>query len=378
MSKSNVFVTDAGYKHALTIVRSLGRRELSIHCGSSSASPPISSFSRYAKKTLIYPDPKAFPDLFKVFIVKSSRKHDYRVVIPVGYNTTFALSRIKYEIEGAEIPVADFKSLDIAASKKKTVLLAEKLGVPTPHTVVPESSSDLESQAFSYPLVVKGVEESGFVRYSRNLQDLKRNLNEIYREQNEYPLIQEYIPGVGYGFFALFDNGEPRAVFMHRRIREYPLTGGPSTCAESVYEPKLLDYGLKLLKALNWHGVAMVEFRRDLRDSKFKLMEINPKFWGSLDLAIASGVDFPFLLYKMAVEGEKKQVFGYRIGVKFMWPFPDDLLRVIDMPSKTKSFICDLFDPRVVKNIDFNDLSPNAVQLAGATHLLIRKLVENI
>lgn len=87
---------------------------------------------------------------------------------------------------------------------------------------------------------------------------------------------------------------------MHKRIRELYTMGGPSTCAISVYDPKLLDYGLKILGALNWHGIAMVEFKKDSKDGTFKLMEINPKFWGSLDLAIASGIDFPYLLYKMA------------------------------------------------------------------------------
>jgi predicted ATP-grasp superfamily ATP-dependent carboligase len=78
---------------------------------------------------------------------------------------------------------------------------------------------------------------------------------------------------------------------MHRRIREYPITGGASTAAESFYDPALRDLRLTLLRALNWHGVAMVEFKKDQRDGTHKL--INAKFWGSLDLAIAAGVDFP-------------------------------------------------------------------------------------
>lgn len=67
---------------------------------------------------------------------------------------------------------------------------------------------------------------------------------------------------------------------MHKRMREYPITGGSSTAAESMYDPELRDLGLTLLKALDWHGVAMVEFKKDSRDGKYKLMEINPKFWG--------------------------------------------------------------------------------------------------
>ena len=97
---------------------------------------------------------------------------------------------------------------------------------------------------------------------------------------------------------------------MHRRIRERLVMGGPSTCAESVYDSKLLDYGLRVLKNLKWHGVAMVEFKKDSIDGEFKLMEINPKFWGSLDLAIASGVDFPYLLYNMTIRWRYKPCFS--------------------------------------------------------------------
>jgi len=374
INKLNVFVTDAAYKHTLSVVRSLGRRGLNVYCGSSSASPPIASFSRYTKQTLVYPDPKAFPDLFKAFIKKSSKKLCYGIVIPVGYDTTFALSKAKNELDEVQIPVSDFESLSTAASKKKTIFLAKELGIPIPHTLTPTSSMDLKGADLNYPLVVKGVRDSGFVKYAYDLQSLKQNINEIYRQQGEYPLVQECIPGAGHGFFTLFNNGEPRAIFMHRRVRMYPITGGPSTCAESVYEPKLLKFSLKLLKALNWHGVAMVEFIKDLRDSEFKLMEINPKFWGSLDLAIASGIDFPQLLYTMVLEGDVKPTFNYKTGVRFMWPFPDDFLHVIDKPLDIKPFVLDLFNPRICKNIDFTDLCPNLTQLPETAYLLRSKL----
>ena len=91
-------------------------------------------------------------------------------------------------------------------------------------------------------------------------------------------VLQEYIPGHGCGLFATYQNGACKRVFMHRRVREYPATGGVSSCAESFYDARLEFYGTRMLDALHWHGVAMVEFRRDARDGEYKLMEINPKF----------------------------------------------------------------------------------------------------
>ena len=68
---------------------------------------------------------------------------------------------------------------------------------------------------------------------------------------------------------------------MHQRIREYPITGGSSTCAKSVYCDELKRIGLKILKELHWHGVAMVEFKKRTCNGTYVLMESNPNFSGS-------------------------------------------------------------------------------------------------
>src|SRR5262249_29165276 len=133
------------------------------------------------------------------------------------------------------------------------------------------------------------------------------------------PLIQERIPsgGEAIGVSVLFNfQSQLRACFVHRRIREFPLSGGPSSLRESGSPPAITDVAARLLRQLGWSGVAMVEFKVDPRDGVAKLMEVNPKFWGSLNLAIASGVDFPTLLYRMAVDGDVSPVLEYRLGVR--------------------------------------------------------------
>jgi hypothetical protein len=104
-------------------------------------------------------------------------------------------------------------------------------------------------------------------------------------------------------------------------------------------------------------------------------MEINPKFWGSLDLAIASGVDFPYLLYKMAVDGDVSPVSNYKLGTKFIWPFPDDFLHVLNKPQDLKYFLSDLFNPYVIKNIDVNDLNPISFPVLEGLSLIISKFI---
>jgi predicted ATP-grasp superfamily ATP-dependent carboligase len=140
-------------------------------------------------------------------------------------------------------------------------------------------------------------------------------------------VIQELIPPGGdtYGFEGLFNkNSEPRAVFVHKRLREFPITGGPSTLRVGVDNEEVKELGIRLLQALQWYGLAMVEFKVDPRDNRPKLMEINGRFWGSLPVSIASGVDFPYLLCKLATEGDIKPDLDYKKGVKARLLFYED------------------------------------------------------
>ncbi len=112
---------------------------------------------------------------------------------------------------------------------------------------------------------------------------------------SNYPLIQEYVEGDGYGVSFLFNHGDLRAKFTHKRLREYPISGGPSTYRISVKEPKMEDMAKRLLEYFNWHGVAMVEFKMGNNNNPV-LMEINPRFWGSLNQAIQSGVNSLYIV----------------------------------------------------------------------------------
>ena len=378
---NTVLVTDARIGACLSIARSLGKKGLEVYCGTdknamegyydSNRLDAVSGFSRYVKCVSYYPDP-AKQNEFERSIELYCQNLGIKVVIPVAQRSTVALSKAKKRLRSLIIPISDFESLSIGASKKKTIQIAIKLNIPVPNTITIDSFSDLRNHVFEFPVVVKGVYGGGTVTYPQNMQELEKSVTTLYEQQGEYPLIQEYIRGQGYGFFALFNEGHPRAIFMHKRIREYPSTGGMSTCAESVYEPKLLEYGLKILRELRWHGVAMVEFKRDIQDGQFKLMEINPRFWGSLDLSIASGVDFPYLLYKMAVEGDVKPVFRYQRGLRYNWVLPIDFMRTFKktIHERIKPFFLDSINPRIYRNICREDLTPSFIQFAVAiSHL---------
>lgn len=356
-----VLLTDGNFKHTLAAVRSLGKQGIDVTV-LSHLPLSISFHSKYCHHHVIAPDPEKDPR-FADFLLEYVKKNTFDVLLPVSFAAVMQVSRIRNELEKyVKIPLADDHSLGIAGSKDHTIQYAEKIGVRIPKTWYPKTESEVDRIAHevSYPAVIKGSEESGFIRYANSPQELSEKYRMIARYS---PVIQEYITGGGYGFFALYNRGKARAIFMHRRIREYPVTGGPSTMAESVYDPALRDAGLRILDSLNWHGVAMVEFKKDEKTGEFVLMEINPKFWGSLGLSIAAGVNFPYLASRMATEGDIEPVLHYETGVKYRWLFPADIFHVMTNPRMLPQFIRDFGDQSIQYDVDIHDPVPSVIQV---------------
>jgi predicted ATP-grasp superfamily ATP-dependent carboligase len=183
----------------------------------------------------------------------------------------------------------------------------------------------------TFPVVVKptrsvvatrdGAIKAG-VTYSADVFQLRRCLGAL--PADVYPvLLQERIVGPGSGIFVLVWGGELIAAFAHRRLREKPPSGGVSVYSESTpADPQLVERGLSLLKDFGWQGVAMLEFKTDDRTGRPYLMEVNGRLWGSLQLAIDAGVDFPALLVACAL-GERPARPDYRVGVRNRWWWGD-------------------------------------------------------
>jgi len=371
----NVLLTDGNFKHTLAAVRSLGKRGIEVTV-LSHLSVSISFFSKYCRHPVIAPDPEKDPR-FAAFLLDYVKKNHVDVVLPVSFAAVMQVSRIRHELEKyTKIPLADEAALDIAGSKDRTIQYAETIGICVPKTWYPRTEAEVGviAHEVSYPAVIKGSEESGFVRYANAPDELSEKYRLIARHS---PVIQEYITGEGYGFFALYNHGTARAIFMHKRIREYPVTGGPSAVAVSVNDPALREVGLRILDSLHWHGVAMVEFKKDENTGAFVLMEINPKFWGSLGLSIAAGVDFPYLASRMAMDGDIEPVFHYESGVKYRWLFPADLFNVMTNPRSIQTFISDFGDKSIQYDIDLHDPVPAFMQMGMTFAELILRVKQN-
>lgn len=226
----------------------------------------------------------------------------------------------------------------IATDKWQTLQLAEGLGIPIPQTAQPLSLEACKGigKRFGYPLIIKPVSSSGSRGLRRVYDDdtLEIAYKEI-RTRFGRVVVQEAIPweGRGVGVGALFENGKERVSYSYKRLREFPVRGGPSTVRETTDDPQLRAYARKLLSAIAWDGVAMVEFKEDPRDGKAKLMEINPRFWGSIALASAAGINIPALLVGQLL-GERVVQPSYRVGAICRWLLPGDVAHFLANPKR--------------------------------------------
>jgi len=337
-----VLVTDAEQgRIPLNITRSLGRKKINVYvAGDMKIATPY--FSTYCKKKVVYPSISLRPTKFRKFIFRYIRKEKFDVVLPVMNEAVLFFSKYKEELSKfTSIPLVDYDKMILAMDKSNTLNIAKKMKIPHPKTYYPDNIIDLKQikDDLTYPIIIKP--KKGFGALGVKLCHTKRQLTRKYKIISKTygsPLVQEYIPdgGDAIGVSCLFDyNNKEKAVFTHKRLRQYPISGGPSTLRESIQHKEAEEIAIRLLKKLKWTGVAMVEFKIDPRDGKPKLMEINPRFWGSISLPIFAGIDFPYLLYKLAIEGKIKKVKRYEIGVRSVW-LGGDFLYLLHTKNKLK------------------------------------------
>jgi predicted ATP-grasp superfamily ATP-dependent carboligase len=252
----------------------------------------------------------------------------HELAIPVGSSSVEQLVECQHPL--AALPPK--RAFEIAMSKEETTFLANKLKVPTPKTFSPISMDDLDDILMPFPWVVKGVLEAGknVINYANTLDEARKAFFTAQNDVTQHdrpPIVQEFVNGKGVGFFAFYQNGVLKRYYIHRRIRETPYTGGSSTAAETIDHPKAFEYGKTLLDALKWHGPAMVEFKEIPETGDLRLLEINPKLWGSLELGLAAGVNFGDLLLR-TIRGEDLAYSDKYEKVQFYWPFEGDLISI--------------------------------------------------
>lgn len=258
--------------------------------------------------------------------------------------------------------------------KLLTYNMAEKAGIPIPQTFCPKNGKELKkiSEQIDFKnksWILKSRSRALFPRlqkglfYKRKAVEIesKKDLLEQYiktlETTGESMLIQEIIPGMPDKNVVLETilnyQSKPVVVFTNKKIRQHPLFFGFGSYRESIYEPSAINFGLNLLKTIRYYGMAYIEFKRDPRDGKLKLIEINPRFTSGISLAKACGINLPHILYNSFLNIECKVCQKYKIGVRWwhinydlytifsnrtLLPWKETILDIISNIGRTKAF----------------------------------------
>ncbi|MBE0501804.1 MAG: ATP-grasp domain-containing protein [Desulfuromonadales bacterium] len=328
----NILVTDGDNRSALAVTRSLGRLGHTVLI-TDTKKKSLASSSRFCSRSIATPDPLHHAAAYAGAIMDIADREKIDTIFPMTEQSIYALNRFRDSLPAATLLACPPQSVMESVSDKSALCkMAERLQVAIPKTLYLDNADDLAriiDQIDTFPVVVKPALSriqvgEGFLPGGVCYASDRYALEKLYasRPVLKYPsLIQEKIVGSGTGLFTLYGENRHLALFSHKRLREKPPSGGVSVVSESVVlDQEMVAASGRLLSAVGWSGVAMVEFKRDRRDGKAKLMEINGRFWGSLQLAITCGVDFPALLLG-ALHGTSSSalVDDYPAGQKLKW-----------------------------------------------------------
>lgn len=357
--KTKVFLTDTHWRTAYYVCKSLAQKGISIVALKSVDS--IYDKSRYYSDIITVPSLEEHPNEWLSEIERTASNSE--ALIPVSINATRLVAKNRERLsKRLVVPSTSVEQIAMATDKLQTVKFMQDIGVPTPVTFAPKSLSEAEEALakIGFPVVIKIREERNLPpvhRYgiAQNMDQFRNLYGKLSLLQSS-PLVQEYVQGKGVGVSILCDRGKPLALFSHQRLREQMVTGGPSTFCSPINSQLLEQYAIKFVKASKWSGIAMLEFKYNPSNHTYCFMEVNPRFWGSIELAIKCGVDFPYLFFQWLVGDIDKSVCVQRLNdIKLKYVSMDiraftDSIISFDRKDRFKlliSYISEYLDPAV-------------------------------
>lgn len=328
-----VLVLDGNQRSALASVRSLGARGISVVVGEETPAS-LAGASRYAAAAAVYPSPYTAPAAFVAALARIIAERGVTELMPMTEVATELVIEHRTAWPQVATALPTLSAFRLLSDKYRLFELAQRLNVPMPATHFIDNPAQAHALAatLTYPVVLKPYRSrirvgdawlTTAVRYAHSAAELRQRIAAEPAFAAHRFLIQEYIAGHGAGVFALYRAGEPLALFSHKRLREKPPSGGVSVwCESAAVPPRLRAAAETLLGHVGWHGAAMVEFKVAADGTPY-LIEVNARLWGSLQLAIDAGVDFPYLLYRLARGEPLAPVADYRVGTRSRWLLGD-------------------------------------------------------
>jgi predicted ATP-grasp superfamily ATP-dependent carboligase len=323
-SPQTILLLDGASLAGLAFTRSLGAARVRVIVSDFSASA-VARYSRYCHEFLLYPSPLADPPEFRRWLRETLQRERPDVLAGCTDYTIPLLLRWQEELaQFCRVPLPPPAAFVRAFDKGQTMAQARALGIAVPAQYEAASEADLDAIAARcrWPLVIKprssvgegeARRETATVSYAFDADELRQKFRAA--SATAPPLVQEYVAGRGVGCFFLLHGGRVLGRFQHQRIRDKnPLGSGSCLRRSAPPNEALLAQSEKLLRAMEWEGLAMVEYREDEAGTAW-LMEVNPRPWGSLQLAITAGVNFPLLWWRAVTEQAVEPVLHWQSGL---------------------------------------------------------------
>ena len=349
----SVVVTNAKSRIAYNVVRSLGQKGLEVFVADF-VPRSMSASSRYSAGHFVYPSPFRNPELFLDCLATELPRLRADVLIPT-FEETFLIAKHKARLEPlVAMALPDYEQILIAHNKDRWEQIARRIGIPVPGAVSADvlRAGKVGASTFRYPVFIKPKQGGGAwgIREVASPGELERLLGESAWDDKPWDrfFVQEKVHGETHCVAMLFNRGQLRATVAYRQLRDYPPTGGQATLRVSLRSERAEQAFRTLLEELRWHGPCQADFIIDSRSGEPFLIDVNPRLWGSLTQAIASGVDFPYLIYRLAKEGDVPAVTSFKTGVTTRWLGGD----IVALPSRLRrsheklAILGDFFFPR--------------------------------
>lgn len=387
-----VLVLGAQPHFALTIARSLHHRGIPATIATSSLNGPRLS-SRAIRQFVRLPSHQHSPDEFIAALSTLIRREKFDMLIPSGDSTLIAVTQ-HYEHLSTLLHVGcpPPHIVKRAVEKPITFEIAKRCGVNIPTTYLVSSCAELERlrATLRFPMIAKPRSKMNIgthtfkVRYFQSFEGLKAAFlaNTDFGVRN---VLQEYCPGESVAIGTLIHKGKPIAMFQDRRLRE--LQGMSIVTISEKLDPVLARWSLRLLRNLEWEGIAMVEYRHNHSDGTAALLEVNGRYWGSLALAVHAGIDFPFYEWQLAHGKDPQVPSSYKVGMRARW-IAGDLLRLHSLfkdpmsagfprPSRWKELVRFLTDFKPRTRVILWSIGDPVPFLMDVGHTLKRLAVED-
>ena len=336
MNKEHVAIVLGLFETGLGVIRSLGREGVKVIGLDSKID--IGTYSRYAK-TRLCPDPINDEQAFIDYLIALSKEFDKKPALFVSAdNYLFVVSENREQLEPYYLMnFSPKEKIRAIADKYEQYKLAVACGIDVPYTFLPKSKADISEavQNLAFPLLMKALDVNvwrlkiggslkGFVIQSE--EELMERFD-FCKERDVDVIVQEIILGPDTNHFKfcgyVSKSGELLRGFTLKKLRQNPIRFGVGTSVESIEHAELMEVGKKFFKGIDYIGVGSAEFKKDERDGKLKLIELNPRYWQQNVHAQVCGMNFAWADYLELTGQEPKASFEFKKGIKWVNIYSD-------------------------------------------------------